>query len=686
MRRLKLVLPIVGFVVLAAPVAWDLIRGRAPSIDARQTLFMALGLALLVGGILLWVPPIYRRVESALAGSLERSPGLSRRMRGRYGWMFMYAAWFGLFAGLFEVGSYAMRKLVVGELLYVPFPTIWVFPFIYVAGFALVAGFLALLAKWRPDWNWPLIATTVFSSFALAVVIFLWGRIGEIGAILLSIGIAVNLSRLLVRHSHLFRGFVKGSFAVLVLTAVVVAAVMIVAPNVREWRANRGLAQADSAKPNVLFIVLDTVRARSLSLYGYERDTSPNLKRLAERGVVFDYAFSTAPWTLPSHASMFTGRYPHELEYGFRKRLSTRYPFLAEAFHDRGYYTAGIVGNLLYCSTEFGIDRGFAYYRDHIVSIAKGIQESALGQLLLRWLELDTRFGRHDTFGKKSADLINEQFLDWLGDRDDDRPFFAFLNYFDAHDPYLPPSPFDTRFRDERPMGYVTAQDLTTWTPAEIAELRDAYDAEIAYLDDRLGRLFDELEEDGVLDNTIVIITADHGEHFGEHGLLLHTGSLYEPLLRVPLLVFAPNGLVPAGTRISQFVSLRDLAATVVELAGIGNDAGFPGSSLSRFWTATDSTAGDPDAILAEVQRSINPLLPKHYPSRQGPMRTVLAGSYQYIVHQRNGEEELYDLRSDMEQERDLMAGGEGPDSTVAILRGALARWQPTGVAANVPE
>ena len=136
--------------------------------------------------------------------------------------------------------------------------------------------------------------------------------------------------------------------------------------------------------PNVLLIVLDTVRADRLSLYGYRRPTSPTLERLAKRGIRFDEARATAPWTLPSHASMFTGRWPHELDVNWHTPLGTKFPTLAEYLGSRGYATAGFVANVHYCSYEFGLDRGFTHYEDYVLEPMTPLRMCYLGDLALK--------------------------------------------------------------------------------------------------------------------------------------------------------------------------------------------------------------------------------------------------------------------------------------------------------------
>ena len=394
----------------------------------------------------------------------------------------------------------------------------------------------------------------------------------------------------------------------------------------RTWRERRvagGLPAAREAAPNVLLLVLDTVRAFSLSAYGYGRATSPVLAQLAARGVRFDRAVATAPWTLPSHASLFTGRYPHEMSAGWSVPLDGTFPTLAERLTSLGYVTAGFAANLHYCSYEFGVDRGFGYYRDYDVSVPEMWRSNSLSVALGLWLV--QRFGGYNAPGRLWADRMNERFLGWLDDervRDRARPFFAFVNYYDAHGPYAPPAPFDTMFSGKEPP--TRDSGSRDFTAAEVAGLVDAYDGSIAYLDRQLGELFAALERRGLLENTVIIVTSDHGEEFNEHGQMNHGNTVYFPSLHVPLIVAGAG--IPRGVIVAQPVTLRDVPATVLELVGAPAKAALPGQSLAQSWRrATDSLGTAPhlaSPIFGEVDHARN--LPASIPVSQGALKSVV--------------------------------------------------------------
>ncbi|MBI3469594.1 MAG: sulfatase, partial [Planctomycetes bacterium] len=458
------------------------------------------------------------------------------------------------------------------------------------------------------------------------------------GAMLLAGGLAMQVARLIRRHTEGFYRLVKRSTAWM---AILVAGLALAVPTGRWWaerRALAALAPAAADAANVLLITLDTVRAQSLSLYGHERLTTPELQRFAETGVVFQRALATAPWTLPSHASMFTGRFASEMSADFQTPLDARDPTLAEVLSARGYVTAGFVANYLYCGAHTGLGRGFAHYEDQ-PRVGWIIEDSTVGQIIrnsdkiARFLGVD----RKGPLFHKDAAMLNRDFLRWLPHQGR-RPFFAFLNYYDAHEPYMAPRPFDREFR---------SSSITSPIQADL----DAYEGSIAYLDHHLGRLFRELDERGILSNTLVLITSDHGEHFGEHGLRFHSNSLYAQLLHVPLVISFP-ARVPSGKRVESTISLRELPATVVDLLGMVDVNCFPAPSLARHWQVAKSAEGAPKGtVLSEVscwQYTTGG------PNQKGPMKALVADSLHYIKNYGDGREELYDFESDPREERDL--------------------------------
>jgi arylsulfatase A-like enzyme len=252
-------------------------------------------------------------------------------------------------------------------------------------------------------------------------------------------------------------------------------------------------------------------------------------------------------------------------------------------------------------------------------------------------------------------------------ERREQRPFFAFLNYYEAHEPYLPPSPFDTMFGPaglRRLDGTVQGMRLAfppnrqSWSVEEHAAEKRAYDASLAYLDSELGKLFDELRARDLLKNTIVIVTSDHGEQFGEHGLFVHGNSLYSQNTVVPFIIAYPPG-VAAGAVAEYPVTTSDIPATIADLAGFGAGAPFPGTSV---FASRDRTR----PVLGEVL----PLEDKTAPARlRGQLRSLVSDSLHWLLNA-DGSEELYDWRTDPAEVTNLV--GESNASLRAALRARL--------------
>lgn len=370
---------------------------------------------------------------------------------------------------------------------------------------------------------------------------------------------------------------------------------------------------------------------------------------------MFEHAYVTAPWTLPSHAGMFTGQFPSALSTDWQEPFDGRHPTIAQAFRDRGYRTGGFAANHLYTSWESGLTRGFDHYEDYLRTPKQVLLSTSLTQTSLFWglLQGGSLRARLRALGgmdlrtltmwmsdRKLATVTVDQFLRWQ-DSLGDAPFFAFVNLYDAHLPYDPPAPFDTMFNQGR------------------SEL-DRYDGAIAYADRALGVLFEELARRGVLDRTIVVVSSDHGEGFGQHGLSGHGKSLYRTELHVPLMIRYP-GRVPSGTRVTAAVSLRDLPATLLDLAAPDEDAAtFPGVSLAKLWRL-EATSGSP--VVSEVSAGINTAPDE--PVSRGAMASLFDATGHYI---RNGDgvEELYAYRADPDEIDDRAKQSEGRDALPA--------------------
>ena len=334
-------------------------------------------------------------------------------------------------------------------------------------------------------------------------------------------------------------------------------------------------------RPNILLLVIDTARADRFSWDGSGRSTTPRLTALAREGTVFTQAFSPAPWTVPAHASLFTGRYPslHRTDCG-SLRLPDGEVTLAEILRDAGYRTVGYTANPWLGST-YNFQQGFDTYGETWREVPEGSDDT----------------GASITNGKV------ERFLRWRQEHPEAReqPFFLFINYFEPHLPYHPPEPERSRFlrtgtdpeRVERlahlghpdEMAYILG--LSDLTSDDLLILNDLYDGEIAYADRRAGQVIDLVRELGLLDRTVVAVVSDHGENIGDHHLLDHKMSVHATLLRVPLLLRYP-AQVAAGVRIATPVQMHDLFPTLLALAGVAPPRGvaieavpLPGAGIS---------------------------------------------------------------------------------------------------------
>jgi arylsulfatase A-like enzyme len=608
------------------------------------------------------------------------------------------SVWCGLVAGLLETGVIILRKRYVDPNHFYGMSRhfTWLIPLAYCLLFLVVGLVLALIfcsgARGRRMAPRALAALALLPPFLVA-----FPRIYGAAVLLLATGVAARIVPALERRAGGFARTVRLTFPIAVCLVMILAASCWGTDRLKQWREeSRPFPQAPS--PNVLLIVLDTVSARHLSLLGYNRPTSPTIDELATRGICFTRAQATSSWTLPSHASMFTGRWPHELSTGWFTPLEAAFPTVAEFLGARGYATGGFAGNLAYCSSDSGLARGFGTYRDFVVPdlttlhfatlvgrVVDGIQgiESvctyALGIPLLRSpADLIWRlFGK----SRKEAAVINREFLDWLSARQrPDRPFFAFLNFYDAHYPYDLPAGGIHRFgavpRNERETTILRDWvEIQKQRPSQrqIAFARDSYDDCVADLDERLGELIDELDRRTVLERTWVIITADHGESFGEHpGVFLHGSTLYQTEKLVPLLVIPPGG-ASSPKVVADAVSLRDLAATIVDVAGAKGGSPFPGASLARFWDASPAPVPpDPSPALSELAPE-RPPGSGHPGTNFGlwPMASLIDGDWSYMRREGDLLELLFNLREDPGELRNL-AGEPAMRATLERMRKAI--------------
>ncbi|MHC3381345.1 sulfatase [Haloarcula sp. H-GB5] len=330
--------------------------------------------------------------------------------------------------------------------------------------------------------------------------------------------------------------------------------------------------------PNVLLVVMDATRADHTSVHGYERDTTPNLVELAADGYQFDNAFSAAPWTPPSHGSIFGGVHPTThgfLDIGMPYRPP--HPPLAERLQEEGYYTFGAVQNSNITS-ETELTRGFEDYCDlyRLPFVPETFEELRSyyldlvpGYVRMAW---EMRVGDRKPGEYLTSEYIKTRIRRSAGTQS----FFGFINLLAPHTKYAPPKSYRREFnRGPHPDtddelvtemshngGYRYMAGEVEPSEADWAALTDLYDGEIAFADAILGKLLDTLKKAGVYDETLVIVTGDHGEHFGEHELAYHQFSLFDELLHVPLVVKPPG--TSTGHRVEDMVSLVDIYPTVL--------------------------------------------------------------------------------------------------------------------------
>jgi arylsulfatase A-like enzyme len=363
---------------------------------------------------------------------------------------------------------------------------------------------------------------------------------------------------------------------------------------------------------------------------------------------------------------MLTGTWPHEQSTGWYAALDDRPPTVAEVLSGAGYRTGAMVANVFYTSAETGLGRGFSRYEDYPINPGTFFGSSSMLRTLMNADAVRFVVRSEELAGRKSAADINAAFLAWER-RDRARPYFAFLNYYDAHTPYLPPEPWRDRFQTP---GVVPVPSLERharrdggWSTGQLQGAVDAYDGAIGYLDAEITALLDSLAARGVLEQTLVIITSDHGEEFNEHGLIHHGNSLYRPSVSIPLVLRWP-GHVPAGARITTPVSNRDIAATIVDLAGVTPDRPIPGHSLRRYWEG-DTLPGD--TLLSELRYA--PQQPEWYPASKGNMISAIQGGMRYI-RTGDGGESLFDFERDLQEQANLALVPEraGPLSTFRAL------------------
>jgi arylsulfatase A-like enzyme len=435
--------------------------------------------------------------------------------------------------------------------------------------------------------------------------------------------------------------------------------------------------------PSVVVIIVDTLRADHLSPYGYARDTSPFLNHLAQQGVLFENAISPSSWTLPSHGSMLTGLYPHEdrVETEF-DILSRNSPTLGDAMANEGYRTAAFSANYLYFSRDHGFIHGFSHFEEFERTLAGILEKVGLSRFIFGELSHLTNGQPSAFFGRKNAataEKINEHAIKWI--ESDRRPFFVVLNYFDVHEPVLPPEPYmhmytvNAQARSQS-MNFeeVCARQAQASCASDRPQFVDVYDGSIRYLDQCIQQLLSQLKGRGLLKNTIVVVTSDHGQEFGDHGIYGHHQSLYRGEIQVPLIIWKP-GLVPESVRVTTPVSTTDIPATILDLTGVDHKPALPGDSLAALWRPSHAAPVWPDPI-SELARLH--WFEKAAPNYNGSVRAIVTPQWHYI-HQ-EGRDFLFDWKADLNETHDLCAS---QPKECAALRARLQTAESSRQQAN---
>lgn len=421
-----------------------------------------------------------------------------------------------------------------------------------------------------------------------------------------------------------------------------------------------------SHSPNIILVVLDCVRADGLSVYGNPRPVTPRLDELASRSRRYTRARSAAVWTLPSHTSMFTGLHPRQHGVNVEHRfLEPNIPTLAETLQQVGYQTAAFSTNA-WVGPHFGLDRGFEHF-----SALWRIIPSMGAAPFPRWEKALRKrvLERYD----KGARKLNKQVRRWWKEeRDLDRPYFLFGLYLDAHLPYQPPRDYAERLLQGEALRNARSANQDAWaymagevamTSQDFEGLRSLYDAEIAYVDEQLGQLLDYLDSVGGLENTVIIITSDHGENIGDHQLMDHQYCVYDSLAHVPLLIHHPDHFPPGED--STLAQHTDLFPTLLDLAGSPDLFPLPGHSLLGAYHTSDQWSPVTQYTATHRHRFAR-RHPDFDPASCGYDRTfdaIVQNDYK-LIRSNEGELQLFNLLDD-------------PDEMTSVV-GIILIWSPT--------
>lgn len=517
-----------------------------------------------------------------------------------------------------------------------------------------VAGLLVFVIAWpigrmifRSSRTATIGAAAAIPAMALLALVAFWVNVRFLPSFLTVASLLGNAALIIValvvwwlaakrfaRHDARLRVIAGNGAALATMAVLLVLALGLPVALAQSWKV-----EPDPQKPNVLIVLIDTLRVDRLGVYGYPRDTSPNLDKLASEATRFDAAIAQASWTKPSMASLLTGLYARQTSVSsgtwaqegqegavLVQQLAAKHVTLAEKLAAMGYET-GAFGENHHLVPELGFAQGYLRYDWR--------QPVRLGPLREIARRFESRF---------IADWINDRLFGWL-DAKEGKRFFAYLHHIDVHWPYESPAPFSGMFTTApAPEDFNRSKFMPNTVerlreggvgelnPATLRAMSDAYDEGIRYVDDRLGKVFDELRRRGVYDDTLIIVTADHGEEFLEHGLLGHGESLYDEVIRVPLIVKFPcPGPQCASRVVSAQVELVDVFPTVLGAVGAEAPANLVGRNLA------DPASGSRTAYSELTSRIA--------------LRTP---QWKWIYDEQDDAGELYDLAQDPGEANDL--------------------------------
>ena len=582
------------------------------------------------------------------------------------------AIWFGIATGLLEgCGMLVFQNLNVERwALHISYPILWISVIVDVIFFCVLALLVGAVAYFFAKISAIRATSVLLISLATYDLLTLTGRLHSRSRILLAVGVAFAFRRWFLRKEPKALHFWKRTLPWAIAAWVLAFAGIQGGGWFRESRALAKLPEPAPNSPNILVIVVDTLRADHLSSYGYARRTSPNIDRLASEGVVFEHAISASSWTYPSHVSLVTGRPQFEHGRGKlalaplfapNKNIFAGYPTIGEVLQQHGYRTGAFSANRSFFVHNLGFSPGFIHFDDYFNSVPDMFARTLVGKELLRlygkWLNKHLTaewlpYGTNNGF-RKRADEVNKEVLNWIDKTGPAHPFFAFLNYYDVHDPYgHPRSPATT------PSG----------TTADI----ELYDEGIKYTDEHIGQLLQALTQRSLDKNTLVILTSDHGESLGEHDFETHGRVLYWQVIHVPLVFWYP-GHIPEGTRIARPVTNMAIAATIMDLLGVDKEK-FPGPALSSAWRQTGNDVHWPDPVSELAQdREVfkdDPSLDKRLMTAQtAPMKSLISDRWHLIIHKSLGRQ-LYDWQNDPIESNNLINTSTGQEAAANLLAG----------------